>query len=144
MLLYGPYVNMYDNTRHCINNSTLCCAVFFFCVCFFAWLADRIWKISGRKTDSLINMALYTNQITHMCIQGDHIRLTSVTGYWSDISHPLSCISCFLIPDHISRPFAAIRYSRVFWHFMYKFISVVVNTINLQMCFEQWLSSRVL
>ena len=23
-------------------------------------LADRIWKISGRKTDSLINMALYT------------------------------------------------------------------------------------
>ena len=34
------------------------CLVCFFCVCFFAWLADRIWKISGRKTDSFnINMA---------------------------------------------------------------------------------------
>ena len=30
----------------------------FLCACFFSWLADRIRKLSGRKTDSLINMAL--------------------------------------------------------------------------------------
>ena len=53
---------MYDNT-HCIKNSTLCCPVFFFYVCFFAWLADCIWKISGCKTDSLINMALPFEQM---------------------------------------------------------------------------------
>ena len=29
----------------------------FFCVFFFAGLADRIWKILGRKTNYLINMA---------------------------------------------------------------------------------------
>ena len=33
----------------------------FFCVCVFAWLADSMMglgKISGRKTDYLINLAL--------------------------------------------------------------------------------------
>ena len=33
--------------------------IILFCVCCFAWQADRIWKISGRQTDSLINMAVY-------------------------------------------------------------------------------------
>ena len=66
-------------------------------------------------------------------------RLASVTSLWGS-----GAFIVFLIPDHLSRPFAAVMYSHVFWHFMYKFISVVVNTINLQTCFEQWLSSWVL
>ena len=45
--------------------------VFFFGVCFFAWLADTIWKISGRKIDYLINMALLINgtQVWHKLFQ---------------------------------------------------------------------------
>ena len=45
------YVNMYEEL-----NLVLSCGFFSACV-FFAWLTDMIWKISGRKTDSLISMA---------------------------------------------------------------------------------------
>ena len=50
---------MYDNTyliAYRIQPYYVVHVGFFLCV-FFAWLADRIWKISGRITDSLINMA---------------------------------------------------------------------------------------
>ena len=59
----------------------------FLCVCFFAWLADRIWKISGRKTYSLINMALGTPPTTGLLFVGDLGRFPSINLIGLHIRH---------------------------------------------------------
>ena len=63
------YVNMYDNTYHMSLHKefNIMWSWFFFLCVFFAWLADRIWNISGRETDSLINMAFNMIMIMVEC-----------------------------------------------------------------------------
>ena len=74
-------MTIHNMSLHKEFNPMFSCVIFL-CV-FFAWLADRIWKISGRKTDSLVNMALLDKRkvpylilgkpgLARWCVDQDH------------------------------------------------------------------------